>query len=94
MVDIKKKDVSTEELEVALLYKMFIMRAGIKRHIYESDLPKGFPSHLRKDIMNVAKELNRKGFLVEFPHGKEHAWQLNLNRIDEIRKKIEKFYTL
>jgi len=94
MVDLKKKDISDEELEVALLHKMFIMRAGVKRHIYESDLAKGFPPHLRKDIMNIAKQLYRKGLLIKFPHGREYAWQLNLKKIDEIKKKIEKFYNL
>lgn len=94
MLDIKKKDVSEEELEVAVLHKMFMMRAGVKRHIYESDLPKGFPPHLRKDIMNAAKNLYRNGLLVKFPHGREHVWQLNLKKIDEIKKKIEKFYIL
>ena len=94
MLNIKKDDVSDEELEVALLHKMFMMRAGRKRHIYESDLTKGFPPHLRKGIMDAAKNLYRKGILIKYPHGKEHVWQLNLKRIGEIKDKIEKFYEL
>jgi len=85
---------SDENLKVALLHKMFMMRAGVKYHIYESDLPKGFPSHVRKDIMKAAKELRRDGLLVSFPHGRENVWQLNLKRIGEIRERIEKFYEI
>lgn len=89
-----KKDISDEELEVALLHKLFMKHAGVKYHIYESDLPKGFPSHLRKEVLNVAKNLHKKGLLIKFPHHKENAWQLNLNKINEIKQKIKKFYKI
>lgn len=71
MSDLKRKDVTDEELEDAILWKFFRMHAGVKRHIYESDIQKGMPPHLHKRIMSSAKELRRNGFLVEFPHGRE-----------------------
>jgi len=93
-IDLKKKEVSDEEIEVALLHKLFLMRAGVKYHIYEHDLPKGFPPHLRKRVLDVAKILYRKGLLVKFPHRGETVWQLNLNKIDEIKEIIKNFYEI
>ena len=89
-----KKDVSDEELKSSLLHKFFRMRAGVKRHIYESDVPKGFPPYLRKKIMKMAEELYRKGLLRKFPHGKENVWQLNIERIEEIKEIIKRFYPI
>ena len=93
-IDLKKKEVSDEEIEVALLHKLLMMRAGVKYHIYESNLPKGFPPHLHKRVLRSAKNLYRKGLLIKFPHRGEIAWQLNLNRINEIKEKIKKFYEI
>ncbi len=92
--DLKKKEVSDEEIEVALLHKLFMMRAGVKYHISESDLPKGFPPHLHKRVLRAAKNLYKKGLLVKFPHRGETVWQLNLNRINEIKEKIKRFYEI
>jgi hypothetical protein len=93
-VDLKKKEVFDEEIEVALLHKLFMMRAGVKFHIYGPDLPKGFPPHLRKRVLEAADNLHKKGLLVKFPHRGETVWQLNLNRIDEIRERIKRFYEI
>ncbi len=93
-IDLKKKEVSDEEIEVALLHKLFLMRAGVKYHIREPDLPKGFPPHLRKRVLKAAKNLYKKGLLVKFPHRGENVWQLNLNRINEIKEKIKRFYEI
>jgi len=89
VMDLKKKEVSDEEIEVALLHKLFIMRVGIKHHIYEPDLPKGFPPHLHKRVLKAAKSLHRKGLLIKFPHRGETVWQLNLDRVDEIKERIK-----
>lgn len=91
-IDVKKKYVSDEELEVELLYKLHYMRIGRKRHTYEPDLPKGFPSHLRNRVLKIAEELRRRGFLIKFPHSGEMVWQLNLDKIQEIKDRIRKYY--
>lgn len=85
-------DISDKELEASLLRKFVRLRAGKSRHIYESDVPKSFPPHLRKRIMKVAKQLYRKGFLRRFPHGREYVWQLNLNKMKEIKEIIKKYF--
>lgn len=94
MTDLKTDDISDEEIEDAILWKFFRMRAGKSRHIYESDIHKGMPPHLHKIIMNQVKELRRKGLLVEFPHGREHVFTLNMNRIIEIKERLRKRYQL
>ena len=91
-IDLKKKEVSDEEIEVALLHKLFLMRVGVKYHICESDLPKGFPPHLRKRVLEAAKNLYKKGLLIKFPHHGESVWQLNLNKVNEIKERIKRFY--
>jgi hypothetical protein len=91
---LKKKEVSDEEIEVALLHKLFLMRVGVKYHIYESNLPKGFPPNLRKRVLESAKNLYKKGLLIKFPHGGETVWQLNLNRINDIKERIKRFYEI
>jgi hypothetical protein len=91
---LKKKEVSDEEIEVALLHKLFLMRVGVKYHIYESNLPKGFPPNLCKRVLESAKKLYKKGLLIKFPHGGKTVWQLNLNRINDIKERIKRFYEI
>lgn len=93
-MDLKRKDVSDEELKDAVLLKFFRMHAVKSRHIYESDVPKGMPPHLRKRIMENVRDLRREGLIVEFPHGKEHVFQLNVNRTDEIKERLKRRYGL
>jgi len=93
-IDLKKKEISDEEIEAALLHKMYWMRAGAKYHIYEPDSPKGFPPNLHKRVLETAKDLYKKGLLVKFPHKGETVWQLNLDKMEEIKEKIRKFYEI
>ena len=94
MADLKRRDVTDSEIEDAILWKFFRMHAGVSRHIYESDVPKGMPPQIHKRIMSCLKELRKQGMIVEFPHGKEHAFKLNMNRIDEIKERIRKNYNI
>lgn len=91
-VDLKKKGISKEEIEAALLHKFVMKGAWHKYHIYESDVPKGFPPHIRNQVIQTLKELRRKGLITVFPHGREHVYVLNKNRADEILQKIAKYY--
>jgi len=91
-IDIKKKPLSEEELEAALLHKFVLKGAWQSYHIYESDVPKGFPPKIRNDIMKIAQNLKKKGFLISWPHGREHVWILNKERSAEIIAVLKKFY--
>jgi hypothetical protein len=87
-IDVKKKYVSDEELKLWLLRKLLRHYVGKSYHIYEADLSKGSPKHLRKRIIQTAYELKRVGLLVSFPHSGEQVWQLNLERIKDIKEKL------
>lgn len=91
-IDVKKKHLSEEELEAVLLHKFVLKGAWQSYHIYESDVPKGFPPNVRNDIMKAAQTLRKKGLLKSWPHGREHVWTLNKERSDEIIDKLRKFY--
>ena len=83
-----KEKISDEQIKIYILEKFYFKRAGVKYHIHESDIPKGFPPHIRKRVLKNAKELYREGLLVRYPHKKEHVWRMNIKRIDEIKKLI------
>lgn len=91
-VNLKKKPIPKEQLEVALLHKFVAKGAWRKYHIYESDVPKGFPPELRKPIKQTLKDLKREGLILGFPHGSEHVYTLNKERAKEIIEKLAKFY--
>jgi|SRR3989344_4957424 len=93
MIDLKGKKLSDEELEAALLHKFNIKGAWGEYHIYDSDVPKGFPPHIRGDIMKTAEHLKRRGLLVSWPHGRENVWILNKERSEEIINILKQFYS-
>ena len=94
MERLKRKDVTDEEIEDAVLWKFFRMHAVRARHIYESDVPKGMPPNLHKRIMESAKNLRKINLLIEFPHGKEHAFIINIGRLEEIKARLKKRYNV
>ncbi len=81
-------DATDEEIKGEILWKLYKMHAGKSRHVYESDVPKGMPPQLHKRIMRCLKELRREGLVVEFPHGGEHVFTFNMNRLEEIKARI------
>jgi hypothetical protein len=83
---------SKQDIEAMLLHKFIKRGAWQDYHIYESDVPKGFPPKIRGDIMKAAKELKRSGLMISFPHGKEHVWILNKERSAEILAIVKRFY--
>ncbi len=83
---------SQEELEAIVLHKFIVKGAWREYYIYESDIPKGFPPHIRNSITKAAKELKRKGLLISFPHGRENVWILNKERSEEILEKVKKHF--
>ncbi len=91
-IDTKKGRLSEEELEALLLHKFFLKGAWHSYHIYESDVPKGFPPNIRNEIMKAAYDLKRKGLLVSWPHGRENVWILNKERSAEIISILKRFY--
>jgi len=91
-IDLKGRDISKEEIEAALLHKFVMKGAWHKYHIYESDVPKGFPPQIRNRILQALKDLRSRGLITGFPHGREHVYILNKNRREEILAIVTKYY--
>lgn len=91
-IDLNKK-LTEEELIALVLHKFYKNQVFRSYHIYESDIAKGFPSHIRNQMMRVTKELRRKGYLVAFPHGRELVWQLNMQLLDDVKILLKKYYS-
>ncbi len=77
---------SEKDIARALLKKLFLMGCWGKRHVCESNLPKGFPSHLKGRVKAVAEELRKRGLLVKRPSHHEHQWYLNFEKKNEIEE--------
>jgi len=77
-----------EFLKKALLRKFY--RGGYwgNKHMREDNVPKGFPSHLRKKVMEVAEELRKNGFLCKKPTSHDNQWYANIDRLPEIERII------
>lgn len=86
MIFVDVKD--DKEIERILLKKLYTLGCWGTRHTSESNLPKGFPSHLRKRVIEIAEELRKKGFLIKFPTHHDNQWYLNWNFKKEIEEKI------
>ncbi len=52
---------SEDDVGKHLRWKLYKLAAWGKHHICESNLPKGFPSHLRNLVKDVAHDLKKKG---------------------------------
>ncbi len=87
-----KEQFSDEYIEATLLRKLFKKRCFGKGHMSESNLPKGFPSHLRKRVLGIADKLLREGLLQKHPTHHEMQWNINVNRMDETRSRVRKFH--
>jgi len=89
---IELENISDYDIETVLLHKFVKRGAWHDYHIYESDIPKGFPPSKRNEIMKALKRLRREGLLLVFPHGKENVWILNNERSVEITERIKHSY--
>lgn len=86
LMDIKGE----KEIERILLKKLYTMGCWGTRHTSERNLPKGFPPHLRKRVLEIAEELRKKGFLAKFPTQHDYQWYLNWKFKKEIEEIIMK----
>jgi len=78
-----------KEVERILLKKLYVMGCWDTRHTSERNLPKGFPPHLRKRVLEIAEELRKRGFLIKRPSSHDYQWYLNWNLKKEIEEKIK-----
>jgi len=79
-----------DDLKRVLLRKLVKQSYWGKRHTSFDNLPKGFPSHLRKDVSKVAKELIKEGLLLKKPTSYGVEVSLNPMRSKEILRLLER----
>lgn len=77
------------DLKIIILRKLFRHRYVGGKHTDISNLMKGIPKHLGKDVKNTAKELIKDGLLLTKPTSYGFHISLNPERLDDILKIIE-----
>jgi len=75
----------SENIKKALLIKLMKRRCWGHKHTSYDNLPKGFPSHLAKDVKNIATELIKEGILLSHPTS--YGVEVSLN--PRMKKEIE-----
>jgi len=76
---------SMENIKKALLRKLVYMNKWGNNHTSFDNLPKGFPSHLGKEVKKVAKELIKKELLLTKPTSYGLEVSLNPKKSQEIK---------
>lgn len=75
-----------EEIVKALLRKLVYLGKWGGSHTSFDNLPKGFPTHLRGEVKDIAKELIKKNFLLSKPTSYGLEVSLNLDKKKEIEE--------
>ncbi|HLD02093.1 MAG TPA: hypothetical protein VJC07_00125 [Candidatus Nanoarchaeia archaeon] len=85
---------SDEEIKATILYNLRRKRKIGGAHTHFDTLKRGFPSHLGKDVKNLANEIIKEGLILtkSTPYGLQ-VW-LNKDRIGEIEAYILKVLNL
>ena len=81
-------EMKDEEIKLRIIRKLHIRGCWGTHHTSESNLQKGFPSHLRGKILDLAEELRKEGLLVKHPTHHEAQWNLNWDKKLEIEKML------
>lgn len=81
---------SLSRLEKKVLEKLLVDRFIGGRHTSVSNVPKGFPKHLRGDVKKALKKLNKRGYLITKPTSYGLEVSLKPDKIKEIRSILEK----
>ena len=85
----KLNEKTFNEIRKVLLKKLYKLGCWGKGHVSESNLPKGFPPHLRGLVLDVAYELRKQEFLVMRPSGHDRQWYLNFAKKQEIEEVVK-----
>ena len=80
-----------DEIKGKILDKLARYKYWGGKHTSISNLPKGFPKHMRKNVMKLVKELKRNNLIIFKPTSYGEQVSLNLMEKDEIQRLIDKF---
>ena len=85
--------ITDEQMLARILYKLLNNKCFSKGHMLEERVVSSVPKHERGRAKDILKQAIRKGLVIIY--GKtEHgiAYQLNIERLDEISEFIKKHY--
>lgn len=78
-----------EDIERAVLEKLYRHGYIGAKHTSADNLPKGFPSHRRGEVKDAVEELIKEGLLIPKPTAYGLQVSLNRHRIEEIERIIK-----
>ena len=74
-----------------ILRRLYVKKAFVRSHLLGERLLRGLPSHLRGAAKRVLAQLVREEFILRYgPTEHGVAYQLNIERLDEIERLIQK----
>ena len=79
-----------ERIKATILYNLRRKKVIGNVHTHFDTLKRGFPSHLGKDVKDLAKQLIKQGFILTKPTSYGLQVSLNKERIQEIDEFIKK----
>ncbi len=79
---------SEDEIKATILYHLRRKKVIGGVHTHFDTLTRGFPSHLGKNVKEIAKSLIKEGFLITKPTSYGLQVSLNKNKIKEIEELI------
>ena len=79
-----------DKIKATLLYNLRKKRVIGGKHTHFDSLKFGFPTHLGKDVLKIAKELVRQGLLITKPASYGLQVSLNKDKLREIEDFIRK----
>ena len=79
-----------DNIKATLFYNLRKKRRIGEKHTSFDNLKFGFPSHIGKDILKIARELVRQGYLITKPTSYGLQVSLNKGRIKEVEEFIKK----
>jgi hypothetical protein len=83
------EQVRLSQIEKKVLEKLFLDRFIGGRHTSVSNVPKGFPKHLRGEVKKALKKLSKRGYLIVKPTGYGLEVSLKPDKIKEVWSILE-----
>ena len=77
------------KIKATILYHLRRKRIIGAKHTHYDTLKFGFPSHLGKDIKNIANDLIKQGFLISKPTSYGLQVSINPQKLQEIENLIK-----
>ncbi|XES77822.1 MAG: hypothetical protein ACBZ72_02815 [Candidatus Bathyarchaeia archaeon] len=77
-----------KKIRQAILRKMLRQEFIGAKHTSIENIPKGFPKHMRKDVADITRQLNKEGFIIFKPKPDAIHVSLNPKMLPKIRSEL------